>query len=70
MRAGADEIEIGKMIVAVMRAEIGALGQQRLQAEGATKMRAEIAFEIGRAVVEHGIKAFAQIRDEQLLHAV
>ena len=49
MRAGADEIEVRDRVVAIVDAEPGALGQQRLEAEGRAEMGAEIAREILRA---------------------
>ena len=42
MGAGADEIEVGDLVVAIVDPEPGALGQQRLEAEGRAEMRAEL----------------------------
>ena len=57
MGAGADEIEVADDVVAIVGAEPGALGQQRLEAEGGAEMGAEIAREIRRAEVEDRISS-------------
>ena len=49
MGARADEIEVRDRVVAIVHPEPGALGQQRLEAEGGAEMRAEIALEIAAA---------------------
>ena len=54
LRACADEIEVRDLIVAIVHAEPRALGQGRLQAEGAAEMRVQIGRKVVRRVVEFG----------------
>ncbi len=67
MGAGPYQIEVGKNIVAIVRAEPGTLRQQRLQAEGAAMMRGQVATEVARRVVETRNDARTDIGDQCLM---
>ncbi len=64
MRARADEIEVRDRVVAVVRAELRALGQDRLEAERRAEMRVEVGREIGRGVAELGHDPVLEIGDQ------
>jgi len=59
MGAGADDIEVGNHVITVMRAEPGALGEDRLQRKRRTQVRVELVAEIvrGEDAVSHQITA-------------
>ena len=55
MRSCAYEIEVADDVIAIVHAEIGALREQRLQAEGGAQMGVEFLLEIRRAEVLYTI---------------
>src|SRR5689334_15930451 len=70
MRPRTDEIEVRDMIVAIMDAEPGALGQDRLEAEGAAEMRVQILGKILRRIMEFGHDPLMDVGDQPPPHLV
>ena len=54
------------MVVAVVDAEPGALGQDRLKAEGAAEMRVQIVRKIIRRIMEFGDDAVVDVGDQAM----
>src|SRR3546814_10286051 len=70
MGASPGQIEVWDDIVSIMGAEPGALGGQRLQAEGAAQMRRQVAAEIGRGIMKLGDDARTDVGDQAMLDLV
>src|SRR3546814_1312900 len=70
MGASPGQIEVWDDIVSIMGAEPGALGEQRLQAEGAAQMRRQVAAEIGRGIMKLGDEARTDVGDQAMLDLV
>ena len=66
MGAGTDKIEIVDDIVAIVHAEPGALGEQRLKTERAAEMGIEIGAEILRRIVKARDDPVMNIGDQSL----
>src|SRR3546814_3740952 len=64
MRAGADEIEVGDVVVAIVHPEPCALRQRRLEAERAPQMRVQIGREILRRIAELGHDPLVDVGDQ------